>query len=281
MKYTKLVALALSCDIRLWLPTILSLSSLEELFICDEGESLSSTKSFSLSKLSNLQYLEFFNCTDFGSLFPKLPRTLTRLSLHSHATMVNLPDLSRLKWFEKLEIVNYISLELLPPLTSHLLSLIVYNCRSLHGLPNMSMLKNLVEYSFCRYSNLESVGLEQSVLKIAECFSYKSSERTVSCDIPPLLEDDFLGLALWVLFIICKDRTNRFSISAVVTNKTNGMAKNFAIPVFCIGDAEVYSLVRCISGAEISVRSGDRIQILIKRQLYGFDGENKKCLLMK
>lgn len=34
-------------------------SSLEELFICDEGESLSSTKSFSLSKLSNLQYLEF------------------------------------------------------------------------------------------------------------------------------------------------------------------------------------------------------------------------------
>lgn len=111
------------------------------------------------------------------------------------------------------------------------------------------------------------------VPKIAKWLSYKSRGRTLRFSIPSLLGDNFLGLALWVLFTSKNDY--HYSIRAAVTNKTNGITKYFWIPVYCIAGDEVYSLVKCISKEEISITSGESIDISFERQLYSFDGERE------
>ncbi|XP_074378551.1 uncharacterized protein LOC141720094 [Apium graveolens] len=288
VKNMKLVGLTLSCDIRLWLPTILSFPCLEQLLLRDEGGSISSTKPFSLSKLDKLQSLELYYCPSFGSSFPELPLNLTQLCLWHHATLVHLPDLSCLRQLKSLVILDFVSLESLPLLPPHLQSLTVNDCRRLQELPDMSMLKELVGLSFGRSCQLD--GLEQFFVQVKrqffslfkdrltnferpEWFSYQSGARTLSFDIPPLLGDSFLGLAIWVLF---KSKNyNRFNIKAVVTNKTSGLTKYYWIPVFCIGWEEVFCLVKCISIDKFSITSGDRIEVSFSRKLYGFSGEKE------
>ncbi|XP_074380970.1 disease resistance protein RUN1-like isoform X5 [Apium graveolens] len=251
---TKLVTLHLKSNVILWLPVILSFSSLKDLTLIDGGESASSTKPFSLSKLYNLQSLAFYDCTNFGSSFPELPLNITRLYLYDHATLIHLPDLSGLKKLRQLDIYHYISLVSLPPLPSHLKSLAVNNCASLKHLSDMSMLKELSDLNFVRCGNRKSVGsffqvinlrklflpfYKVEVPKIAEWFSYKSSGRTVSFDIPTLSADN------------------------------NFLANSSLIPLSTKNaEREVYYAVKCIRGDKISVRSGDRIKILLRRQLY-------------
>lgn len=113
--------------------------------------------------------------------------------------------------------------------------------------------------------------IKADVPTIAQWFSYKTSGRNLSFDIPSLLEDDFLGLALWVLFT--SQNNYYFNIRAVVTNKTKGVTKSCEIPVYCIRGTEVYSLVRCFGGNEISIGTGDRIEISFLRQLYSYRGQ--------
>ncbi|KAL8128035.1 hypothetical protein AgCh_014828 [Apium graveolens] len=234
VKNTKLVTLALNCDIMLWLPVILSFSSLKDLTLCDRSESSSSTKTLSLSKLYNLRYLSLYICT---RPFPELPLSITRLSLNDDFTLVHLPDLSSLKKLKNLVIYRYFSLKSLPPLP-HLQSLTLYDCRSLQHLSDMSMLKEL---SDLQYGKLKSVGSRDSLFEVideilplyevevpktAEWLNYKSSGSTVSFDIPKQLADNFLGV-----------------------------------------EGEVYSVVKCIRGDEISIRSGDNIKISLGRSL--------------
>lgn len=273
-KDIKLVALGLSCNIRLWLPLIQSFSSLKRLVLSDMGESLSSTKPFSLSKLVNLKFLELNANTSVGPSFPELPPSLTKLTLCSHATLVRLPDLSSLKQLKMLDIVGCCSLESLPLLPPHLQSLTVYDCTSLQDLPDMSVLKGLLYLYFGRCGNSKSVGLRSSYVftRVSKQFSYRSIGSKLRFNIPPLLEDNFLCLALWVLFTSKNDY--RYSISAAVTNQTNGFSMGYLIPVYSNGTGvQEYSLSRCIHRDEIPLTTGDRIEISFQRQLYDSNGE--------
>ncbi|XP_074380968.1 disease resistance protein Roq1-like isoform X3 [Apium graveolens] len=290
VKDTKLVSLSLKCNVILWLPVILSFSSLKWLALSVGGESLSSTKPFSLSKLYNLQYLSLYDCTNFGSSFPELPLRITQLNLNNHATLVRLPDLSSLKKLKKLEINWFFSLESLGPLPPHLQSITVYDCRSLQHLSDMSMLKELSDLNIGKFCKWKSFGSKKSFLqvidvrrhfrpfykvevpKIAEWFSYASTGHTVSFDIPTLSADNFLGLALSVL-LTGKHRHHRFIMKADVINITNGTTKSCPILVcLCNRTSEVYYAVKCIRGDEMSIRSGNRIKILLQRKLYDFNG---------
>lgn len=94
VKSMELESLNLRCYLRLWLPMIQSISSLKRLTLKDEGDSLSSTKPFSLSKLSNLESLHLADCTTIGPFLPELPINLRRLELVRHSTLEQLPDLS-------------------------------------------------------------------------------------------------------------------------------------------------------------------------------------------
>lgn len=271
---TNLVTLSLSCDIRVWLPVILRFSSLKMLILCDGGESISAPIPFSLSKLDKLKFLELYDWTSFGSSFLELPSSLTRLSLCYHETLVHLPDLSSLKHLKKLDILGYGRLVSLPPLPPHLQSLTVHNCYSLQDLSEMSMLTELTELNTGSYLQVRRLFQSSSIVDvpvIPKWFSYKSSGCTVCFNIPPLLGDAFLGLALWVLFT--SKNNNRFNIKANVTNKTNGTSFHCWFPVFCSRGAHARSLVKCISGEEISITTGDRIEISFQRQLYSFDGD--------
>ncbi|XP_017242520.1 disease resistance protein RUN1-like [Daucus carota subsp. sativus] len=284
VKDTKLVCLTLKCNIRLWLPTILSFPSLEHLILCDESENLSSTNPFSFSGLYNLQVLEFYGSAFFGSSFLELPFNITHLCLGDHATLVHLPDLSSLKQLKKFYIIRCISLESLPPLPHHLQTLTVYYCPSLQEVSNISLLKELSHLNFGRCSYQKSFSSRKSPLqvinqylrlyeskvpKMADWLSYKSSGHTISFDIPPQLGDNLLGLALSV-DLSCKGRGSNLSIRAAVTNKTNGTTKYCVIPLY-INCRQVYSLVQCISADKISIRSGDEIRISFQRDVYIFN----------
>lgn len=291
----KLECLSLRCNIRLWLPTILSFSFLNTLHLADEGQSFSSTKPFSLSKLSNLQHLTLENCISHGYCFPELPLNLTDLSLYNHTTLEQLPDLSRLEQLKNLFILNCISLQSLPPLPPHLQSLEAHECTSLQDIPDLSILKELEALSFIGCSNLKSVSLKQSCLQvghdefsysfratlpnreIAQWFNYKSRGCTVSFEIPPILGDNFLGVTLWVVYKCCSiykcKLTDFFCyIRAVITNKTAGTIEDYNIyaPIDSVG--EVRSMVECIRKETISLKGGDKIKVSFQRFLYCFSG---------
>ncbi|XP_074380975.1 disease resistance protein Roq1-like isoform X1 [Apium graveolens] len=283
---TKLVNLSLNCDVRVWLPVISSFSCLKSLVLTAGDESLSSTEPFSLSMLHNLEFLELFNCTNFGSLLPEPPLNISVLSLSRHERLVHLPNLSSLKKLKTLVIERFIGVESLSSLPPHLQSLQIYGCRSLQHLSDVSMLKELGDLSFGIFnipkpavsSFLKVIGLWKQFLpsdkvelpKIAEWISYKSTGLSVCIDIPTMPADNFLGLALSVLFT---SESNPFSMKAVVTNQTNGTSKSCLIHLYNSNRGpEVCYVAKCIRGDEISVRSGDRIQIVLHRQTYSLNG---------
>ncbi|XP_074380954.1 disease resistance protein Roq1-like [Apium graveolens] len=285
---TKLLDLALKCDVRVWLPLISSFSCLKSLVISAGVESLSSTEPFSLSMLHNLEVLELYNCTNFGSSLPDLPLNISVLRLSGHKRLVHLPDLSSLKRLKTLVIQRFIGLKSLSSLPPHLQLLRIYGCRSLQHLSDVSMLKELSDLSFGIFnipkpavsSFLQVLGLRKQFLRsnkvelpeIAEWISYKSTGRSVCIDIPTMPADNFLGLALSVL-VSSKTRVTNFSIKAVVTNQTNGTTKSCLIPVYGSSrGGEVSYVAKCIRGDEIQIRSGDRIQIVLHRQTYSLNG---------
>ncbi|XP_074381040.1 disease resistance protein Roq1-like isoform X1 [Apium graveolens] len=276
---TKLLYLSLKCDVRVWLPVISSFSCLKNLALTGGDESLSSTGPVSLSMLHNLQSLELYNCTNFGSSLPDLPLNISHLALSRHERLVHLPDLSSLKRLNMLAIESFIRLKSLSSLPPHLQSLRIYDCISLQHPSDVSMLKELSDLnfgmgdilkpavsSFHQFPPSDKVELP----KIAEWLGYKSTGPSVCIvDIPTMPADNFLGLALSVLF---RSQTGviDFSIKAVVTNQINGTTKSCLIPVY--GSTEVCYVAKCIRGDEISTRSGDRINILLQRQTYSLNG---------
>ncbi|KAL8128239.1 disease resistance protein RPV1-like [Apium graveolens] len=146
----ELAYIHLSCNIRLCMPIILNLSSVQSLYLTDEGESFSSEKPFSLSQLSNLKVLTLDKCTSLGSSFPELPRDLTELRVYEYATLQQLPDLSSLKQLKSLDIQRCSKLNSLSLLPTHLRQLQISDCRSLQNLPDLSMLKNLKDLHLFR-----------------------------------------------------------------------------------------------------------------------------------
>ncbi|XP_074378550.1 uncharacterized protein LOC141720093 [Apium graveolens] len=285
----RLECLALRCDIRLCLPVILNISSLKQLILTDEGKSFSSTKplcNLSLSKLPNLHYLQLENCTGLGASFPDLPPNLTHLTLHNHALLQQMPNLS-MKQLTSLCIESCISLQSLPPLPPHLLSLRVHNCTSLQDLPDLLMIKKLIYLSITECNNLKVISLEQGSLQvgkdnfpsfratlpnmeIAGWFSHKRTGRAVSLDIPPNSGDNFLGVALWVVYK-CKTTVPLSYIRAVIINETEGTKKNHDILIHT-DTVSVQSNVECIRGDRISLRSGNRLHVSFQKSLYSSKG---------
>lgn len=280
VKSTRLENLELTCDnIRSWLPVILSFSSLKELTILNMGQKFS-TETYSLSKLSNLRSLFWSNL--YVSSCNELPPNLQKFSVANNPTLEQLPDLSSLKCLTKLFIWNCISLQSLPPLPPHLQLLKVSDCRNLQDVPDLSTLKELEELAFVRCNDLKSVSLKESSLQarrlfsfraylpnreIPEWFTYTSRECKLSFEISPALGDNFLGIALWVVYK-CKETDSPSNFKAVMTNKTKGTRKEFDIKVAIRNGVEVRSTVICKRAKDISVESGDRITVLIKRLLH-------------
>nr|XP_017241670.1 PREDICTED: disease resistance protein TAO1-like [Daucus carota subsp. sativus] len=272
-----ILRLSLRCDIRLLLPLILNISSVQRLTLTDEGESFSSTKPFSLSKLFNLQFLELVNCRSLGPSFPEVPLNLIALAVINFATLEQLPDLSGLKQSKSLSIQNCSRLQSLPPLPPHILTLHVYECRSLQDLPDLSMFKELDDLLVRKCGNLESINLKQSSLqvglrssfqadlpnkKLAEWLSYKSNGCTISFDIPPNSGDNFVGIALWFVLRYKTVKGGSF-IRVVVRNETEDCELNYITWVY--GDT-VGSRVECIRRDVISVGLRSRSPYIRKDQ---------------
>ncbi|KAL8127966.1 hypothetical protein AgCh_014773 [Apium graveolens] len=145
---TKLLDLALMCDVRVWLPVISSFSCLKRLVLTAGDDSLSSNEPFSLSMFHNLEFLQLYNCTNFGSSLPDLPLNISFLHLSGHTRLVHLPDLSSLKRLKMLVIESFIRLKSLSSLPPHLQSLRIYGCISLQHPSDVSMLKKLGDLNF-------------------------------------------------------------------------------------------------------------------------------------
>ncbi|KAL1822857.1 hypothetical protein ACET3Z_009635 [Daucus carota] len=230
----KLECLHLRCDIRLWLPMILSFSSLKNLTLSDQGESLSTIKPFSLSNLGGQ-----------GSSFPELPLNLEELSVYDHTSLEQLPNIS-FKQTKGLDIQKCFGLESLPP---HLKLLEAHDCTSLQDLPDLSILKDLEELHNLRISSNLKVNLKDSSLQveqfssfkanlsnteIAEWFSYKRSGSAVSFDIPPSLEDNFLGVALWSSEVsVIRTEVNAI-VSSLMCYLLNVKINSISIPVLSL-----------------------------------------------
>ncbi|KAL1822042.1 hypothetical protein ACET3Z_008820 [Daucus carota] len=281
VKCTRLESLYLSCNIRLWLPTIQSFSSLKVLSITDESQSFS-TEPLSLLKLSNLRCLSLHNHSGCGPSFYKLPLNLQELCVIDNGTLEQLPDLSRLKCLRELVISACISLRSLPPLPPHLQSLFVDGCTKLQDVPDLSMLKQLEKLSIVKCSNVKSISLKESSLQatrlfsfrahllnrmIPEWFNYTSRECKLSFQISPALKDNFLGIALWVVYK-CKETQSPSKFTAVITNKTKGTREHVDIDVALRNGVELRSTVQCKRAQDMSVKSGDQITVSIKRKLY-------------
>ncbi|XP_074380785.1 TMV resistance protein N-like isoform X4 [Apium graveolens] len=272
----KLWNLKLSCNVRLCLPMILCFSSLTRLTLTDEGPNLSSAKPFSLSKLINLEDLTLNNCTSLGSSLPELPLNLEELNIYNHTSLEQLPDLSSSGKLRHLNIKRCIDLQSISFLPSHLGSLSVEECPSLQDVPDLSMLKELEYLSFRGCNKLKSRSLEQSFLQgkrpfkadlpnteVAEWFNYKSSGHTVSFLVPPSFESNFLGLALWVVYTCKACSTENWwdspYMTAVIRNETEGITEKYLFDVQpVVGEAQ--STVKCITGGNLSVKSGERIK---------------------
>ncbi|XP_063940599.1 disease resistance protein RUN1-like isoform X2 [Daucus carota subsp. sativus] len=274
----KLETLHLSCNIRVWLPIIVSVTSLTFLILYDECGSPSPTKPFSFFQLFNLKYLQLTNSTTHGSSFPELPLNLRSLQVENHASLEQVPELSYLKHLFKLSITRCCSLQSLHKLPPHLESLTVKDCTSLQEFPDLSMLRDLEQLDVYRNGSNLKVSLEENHLQlgrgynkafratlqnreIAEWFDYKNREGcTLSFHVPPNLGDNFVGVALWVVYKCSPDRWSR--VEAVITNKTED---TIAAPItigfnYDIKD-EVQSSIHCIRAEDISIKNGDKIMI--------------------
>lgn len=98
--------------------------------------------------------------------------------------------------------------------------------------------------------------------KIAEWFNYKSSGSPLSFEIPSILGDNFVGVAFWVGYHSSFGLNSQ--VEAVITNKTEGITKNFKFYVFNYvfnTSDDVQTSVQCIRGDDISVKSGDKIEV--------------------
>lgn len=101
VKDMKFKELNVRCNMRLWLPLIQNFSSLEVLYIVDDGQSISLTEPLDFSKLEHLEDLTLLDCTSIGSSILKIPPNLKYLRLFNYTTLEQLPDLSSMKRLKK------------------------------------------------------------------------------------------------------------------------------------------------------------------------------------
>ncbi|XP_074380754.1 disease resistance protein RPV1-like [Apium graveolens] len=294
VKDMKLEGLGLRCNVRLWMPVIAGLSSLKRLHLTDEGGSLSLTKLLSLSTLSNLQDLLLDNCASLGSSFPELPTNLRILVVCNNASLEQLPNLVSLQQLKYLTLSRCINLQSLPLLPPCLRSLEVCECTGLKNQPDLSMLKELEILRFVMCSNLISVDLNQMFLQkgliggqfmscpfkatlpnreIAEWFDYKSRGSAVSFDFPPVLEDKFLGLALWVVYT-CIDIVDDSYITVAITNKAEGLTVDCDIFVHARTKDVIQSSIVCTTVNKILAKKGDTIEVMFQSSLYPYSHED-------
>ncbi|XP_063941115.1 disease resistance protein RUN1 isoform X3 [Daucus carota subsp. sativus] len=265
----KLKYLSLSCNIRVWLPFILSFSSLRSLILRDECGSPFPTKPFSFFQLFNLEFLYLTNCTSHGSSFPELPLNLRRLQVDNHASLEQLPDLSYLKHLEFMDIMRCCSLQSLHKLPPHVEFLTVEDCTSLQDFPDVSMLSDLKRLNVLRNGSNLKVSLEENHLQlskfgailqnreIAEWFDYKNRGGcTLSFHVPPTSGDNFVGVALWVIFK--SSYQNNFKV--VITNKTEKTTTTAPITLGYIDVDDVVSTIYCLREEDV-LKSGDNIMI--------------------
>ncbi|KAL1806113.1 hypothetical protein ACET3Z_029181 [Daucus carota] len=206
----------------------------------------------------------------------------------SHAAIEELPDsITQLKKLVPMNLDGCKMLRKLPQQIGNMKGLRTFlaSCSAIEQLPDSFVgLVNLerLELSCCR--NLRNLPnsiwklqllqvlkkclrlYEAEVPKMVDWLSYESSGHTISFDIPPLLGDNLLGLAL-SMDLSCKELVSHLCIRAAVTHKTNGTTKYCVIPLHCNGP-QVYSLVQCISGDEISIRSGDAYRVDAPEVIY-------------
>ncbi|XP_017225560.2 disease resistance protein RPV1 [Daucus carota subsp. sativus] len=276
----KLEYLSLSCNIRVWLPIILSFSSPRILSLRDECGSPSPTKPFSFFQLFNLQVLTLTNSTSHGSSFPELPLNLKELIVDKHASLEQVPDLSYLKHLNEMSIIRCCSLQSLHKLPPHVEFLTVEDCTSLQDFPDVSMLSDLKRLNVLRNGSNLKVSLEKNHLQlgrgynkafsaalqnreIAEWFDYKNREGcTLSFHVPPNLGDHFVGVAFWVVYKCSYEGWSE--VEAVITNITEGITIRYTIsytqpPYDRISDAQ--STVNWITAEDIPIKSGDKIMI--------------------
>nr|XP_017225562.1 PREDICTED: disease resistance protein TAO1-like [Daucus carota subsp. sativus] len=277
VKDMNLQHLGLSCNIRLWLPIILSFSSLISLSLRDKCGSPSPTKPFSFFQLSNLTFFTLTNSTTHGSSFPELPLNLRSLQVESHASLEQVPDLSYLKHLKDLYIVKCCSLQSLHKLPPHLSRLTVTGCTSLQDFPDVSMLRNLEQLEVTHNGSNLKVNLEENDIQlrsnrwftfeatvpnkeIAEWFDYKNREGcTLSFEVPPNLGDDLVGVAFWVVHKCSCDRWS--IVETVITNKTQGMTTALRTDTHYGTKGDRQSSIHSIKAEYISMKNGDEIMI--------------------
>ncbi|XP_017225566.2 disease resistance protein RUN1-like isoform X1 [Daucus carota subsp. sativus] len=289
MKDMNLEDLRLSCNIRVWLPIILSFSSLTYLRLRDECGSPSPTKPFSFSKLSNLDVLSLTNSSSHGSSFPELPPNLILLEVDNHASLEQVPDLSYLEHLKEISIRRCCSLQSVQKLPPHLSSLTVTDCTSLQEFPVLSMLRDLELLEVTGNGSNLKVNLKENHLQlirrdwgstfgatlqnkeIAEWFDYKNRGGcTLSFHVPPNLGDHFVGVAFWVVYKCSYDGWS--AVEAVITNKREGMTTASHSKGINSGrKGDVLSFIHCIRAEDISMKSGDKIMISYP------DGEVNMC----
>ncbi|KAL8123133.1 hypothetical protein AgCh_011213 [Apium graveolens] len=277
----KLSRLDLSGNVRVWVPVIQCLSSLIWLKLSDEGRILPLEKPFSLLQLYNLQVLILDKCTSLGCSLPQLPLNLERLRIYNHTSLEQLPDISSLKKLVHLGISGCISLQSILLLPCYLESLCITECTSLQELPDLSVLKEL-EVLEIRSTNLKSISLKQGSLhvgqsrppfradlpnrEIAEWFTYKTSGRAISFDIPPSFGSNFSGLALWIVYT-CKSKEDLIYMRSVIAKEAEGVTEKYPIYVQnVVGEAQ--STVKCITGGKLLMKSGERIKVSFPSLLY-------------
>lgn len=180
-KVMKLKELSVRCNMRLWLPLIQGFSSLEMLYLVDDGQSVSSTQPLNLSKLYNLEDLTILDCTSIGSSILKIPVNLKYLRLFNYSTLEQLPDLCSLKQLRTLDIGRCINLQSLPQLPPHLEELKVDECASLQDVPELSMLKELRSLSFSRCSTLKSINIQETSLMVCWCLPLENIFNSRPC----------------------------------------------------------------------------------------------------
>ncbi|KAL8128278.1 hypothetical protein AgCh_015017 [Apium graveolens] len=228
-------------------------------------------------QLGKMQCLEYLNTS-----YTAIEQVPDSIGLLGETGKISLPasvkDMNKLRKLRHLKMKRCIDLQSISFLASHLGSLSVEECPSLRDVPDLSMLKELVQLSFTGCNNLKSRSLEQSFLQVklwfeadlpntevAEWFNYKSSGHTVSLVVPPNFESNFLDLALWVVYTCKASKEEWTFMRAVIRNDTEGITENFTIYVHSVA-GKAQSRIQRIHNC--TMKSGDRIKISIPGLLY-------------
>ncbi|KAL8128289.1 hypothetical protein AgCh_015028 [Apium graveolens] len=260
----------------------------------DAGESAIEQLPDSFGGLVNLVELSLFDCKKLRNLPNSICKLklLKQLYLEHCSNLEQLPEqLGKMQCLEYLN-ASYTAIEQVPdsigllgetgkislPASVKDMNKLIEECPSLRDVPDLSMLKELVQLSFTGCNNLKSRSLEQSFLQVklwfeadlpntevAEWFNYKSSGHTVSLVVPPNFESNFLDLALWVVYTCKASKEEWTFMRAVIRNDTEGITENFTIYVHSVA-GKAQSRIQRIHNC--TMKSGDRIKISIPGLLY-------------